>query len=319
MMRLFRAYAAAALAALLAASPLAVSAQRPALAVASRSAASTTAFGALHLAAASPLPAFGASRQAIPSPQQPPVLVNDFAGVFSAAQTDSLERVLVAFDDSTSNQICVVTVRTLAGLDVDDFALRLAQKWGIGTKQRQNGVLLLLKPRGFDNNYIDVTIQVGRGLEGAIPDAYASRIIRNIMGPYLRQDLYWPAVVRACDELKALAAGEIKEPRDSSDEDDAGLAVLAFLALFFAILVILILIAASKKGGGKNGGGSSGNSGGGRPPIWFGSGPFGSSGGGSGRGGFGGSSGGGFGGFGGGGFGGFGGGGFGGGGASGRF
>lgn len=287
MMRLFRAYAAAALAAL--------------------------------LAAASPLAAFGASSQAIPSPQQPPVLVNDFAGVFGAAQADSLERVLVAFDDSTSNQICVVTVTTLAGQDVDDFALRLAQKWGIGTKQRQNGVLLLLKPRGFDNNYIDITIQVGRGLEGAIPDAYASRIIRNIMGPYLRQDLYWPAVVRACDELKALAAGEIKEPRDSSDEDDAGLAVLAFLALLFAILVILILIAASKKGGGKNGGGSSGNSGGGRPPIWFGSGPFGSSGGGSGRGGFGGSSGGGFGGFGGGGFGGFGGGGFGGGGASGRF
>lgn len=156
------------------------------------------------------------SCEGIPDRPDPPRLVNDFAQVFSHEQVDSLENALVAFDNRTSNQICVVTVKTLAGMEVDDFGLQLAKKWGIGTREHNNGVLVLIKPRGFDNEYIDVTIQVGRGLEGAIPDAYASRIIRNIMGPYLKRDQYWPAVTKACDNLMGLASGEISKPRDEN-------------------------------------------------------------------------------------------------------
>ena len=148
----------------------------------------------------------------IPDPPNPPRLVNDFAGIFTSSQVDSLERVLVDFDNRTTNQICVVSVKTLAGQEVDEFGLKLANKWGIGTEKNQNGVLLLIKPRGRDNDYIDVTIQVGRGLEGAIPDAYAARIIRNIMGPYLTRDEYWTATVKACNELMGLATGEFGEP-----------------------------------------------------------------------------------------------------------
>ena len=152
----------------------------------------------------------------IPDQPNPPRLVNDFARVFTQEQVDSLEYALVGFDKRTSNQICVVTVKTLSGMEVDDFGIQLANKWGIGTKNHQNGVLLLMKPRGRDNNYIDVTIQVGRGLEGAIPDVYASRIIRRIMGPHLKRDNYWTATTKACNELMGLASGEISEPRSSS-------------------------------------------------------------------------------------------------------
>lgn len=148
----------------------------------------------------------------IPDPPNPARLVNDFAGIFTSGQADSLERVLVDYEHRTTHQICVVTVKTLGSLAVDDYGLALGNKWGIGTEKDQNGVLLLIKPRGRDNNYIDVTIQVGRGLEGSIPDAYASRIIRNIMGPYLKRDSYWPATVKACDELMGLASGEIDQP-----------------------------------------------------------------------------------------------------------
>lgn len=148
----------------------------------------------------------------IPERPDPPRLVNDFARILSAGQVDSLERVLVDFDNRTSNQICVVSVKTLGEMAVDEYGLRLANDWGIGSKERQNGVLLLIKPRGRSDNYIDVTIQVGRGLEGAIPDAYASRIIRNVMGPYLKRDQYWPAITKACENLMGLATGEIKEP-----------------------------------------------------------------------------------------------------------
>lgn len=186
----------------------------------------------------------------IPDPSDPPMLVNDFASAFTAAQRDSLETALVEFDDSTSNQICVVTVKDLQGMDAADYALALGRKWGVGSK-RNNGVIVLLKTR--EGSYVDVTIQVGRGLEGAIPDVYASRIIRNIMGPHLRNDEYWPAVSKACIELMALARGEISEPRDSAE--DSGEGAMVVLGVFFVIIFLLILLAASKDKNNRGGSG----------------------------------------------------------------
>ena len=259
----------------------------------------------LLVLAALAIPCRAASDDYIPSSPNPPRLVNDLASAFTQAQTDSLEAVLVDFDERTSNQICVVTVTTLHDQDVARYALSLANKWGIGSS-KNNGVRVLLKTR--EGGYVDVTIQVGRGLEGAIPDAYASRIIRNIMGPHLRQDEYWPAVSKACVELMALAEGEISEPRDGDDDDSGVMAALVVMAIFFLIVFILIIYAASKYD--NNNGGTGGFGG---PTITFGRGGTprstwsgGGFGGGSGWGG-------------GGGFGGFGGGSFGGGGASGRF
>ena len=254
---------------------------------------------AISLLAAVVLP-FAASA-VIPEKPVPERLVNDFAQVFTPSYRDSLERALVAFDDSTSNQILVVTVADLDGYAVSEYALRLANRWGVGSS-RNNGLVVLLKPRGIDG-YVDVTIQVGRGLEGAIPDVYASRIIRNIMGPHLSRNEYMPAVSKACAELQSLASGEISEPRDGDDDDEAIAAILAFLFIVFMIIIVLAVVEdRNKKGGGGHGFG-----GGPRGPIIISGGsPFlgGSS--------FGGGS------FGGG-FGGFGGGSFGGGGASGRF
>ncbi len=258
----------------------------------------------LFLSVALAIPCGAAIDDYIPANPQPPRLVNDFASAFTQYQADSLEMVLDDFDRRTSNQICVVTLTDPHDYDVVEFALRLANKWGIGSS-RNNGVLILLKTR--NGGYVDVTIQVGRGLEGAIPDAYASRIIRNIMGPHLRSDEYWPAVSKACTELMALAEGEISEPRDSEDDD---MVPLLIMAAFFLIAFLLILYAASKDDNHRGGGGFRG------PTIIFGPGSGSSHSNWTG-GGFGGGSGwgGGFGG----GFGGFGGGSFGGGGASGRF
>lgn len=258
----------------------------------------------LALLAALPLQAglFDSKKDNLPEPSDPPRLVNDFASVIPSFQRDSLEQVLVAFDDSTSNQICIVTMPTLDGREIVEYGTALGNKWGIGSK-RNNGVLILLKIRNPqlesdpDGSYVDVAILPGRGLEGAIPDAYAARIIRNIMGPYLREDDYVPALAKACAEVMALAAGEISEPRDGEEEEDG------WTMLMYVLLIIVVLIVLSRKrpsgGAGKN----SGSGGGFGGPIIFGGG--GSSSGGS----FGG----------GGGFGGFGGGSFGGGGARGRF
>lgn len=246
---------------------------------------------------------FDFKKDNLPNPSDPPRLVNDFAMVIPSARQDSLERVLVAFDDSTSNQICVVTMPSLGGREIVEYGTALGNKWGVGSK-RNNGVLILLKTRNPqleddpDGPYVDVAILPGRGLEGAIPDVYAARIIRNIMGPYLREDNYVPAIAKACAEVMALAAGEISEPRDGEGDEDGW---FLLICLVFIILVIILMFQKNSSGGSKGDSGSRGGFGG--PIIFWG-------GGGSGHG---------SGGFGGGGFGGFGGGSFGGGGASGRF
>lgn len=259
----------------------------------------------LLLVLASALPA-----AAIPPKPSPQRLVNDFAGLFTAGQVDELERKLVAFDDSTSNQITVVTVNDLEGRAAADYADRIGIEWGVGSKARNNGIVVLVKPKTPDSGG-QVTIQVGYGLEGAIPDIYASRIIRNDMIPHFQVNDYYGGVEQACETLMALASGEIAEPRSRDDEeDDVFESLLAMLILLFLMILVIKMI---HRSGGNHGGGN--GTGGRDRHIWVG--PIGGSPwGGSSRGGsWGGGLGGGFGG----GFGGFGGGSFGGGGASGSW
>ena len=232
-----------------------------------------------------------ATAQEFPERPRPARLVNDFAGILSASQRQTLESALVAYDDSTSTQIAVVTVPTLNDYDVADYAVQLGEKWGIGRKQKDNGLLLLVAP-----NERKVTIQVGYGLEGAIPDATAKTIISQRIIPYFKQNNYPGGIAAGVQGLMQAAAGEFKgEPRKRGD--DGG----GFPTFLVIIIIVIILISIFGKKGGGGGGSYSrrGYRGYGGGPIIFGGGGFG-----GGGGSFGGGGGGGFGGFGGGSFGG---------------
>jgi len=235
---------------------------------------------------------------ALASPVLPPatnLLVNDFAGVFTATQTRTLETRLEDFSDSTSNQICVVTVSDLQGYEASDFAQRLGQHWGVGSS-KDNGVLILLKPRTEAERYIDVFIATGYGIEGALPDALCKRIINNYMGPCLRQDPpdYYGAVEAAVSQIEPIMLGEYNEATGDDESDEFFEALIVFI---FIVLILLFLF--GPKGRRRHGGWSSGSSWGASSGSWGGSSGGFSSGGSS--------------------FGGFGGGSFGGGGAGGRF
>ena len=186
---------------------------------------------------------------AIPPRPEPPRLVNDFAGILSPAQRATLERKLTAFDDSTSNQITVVTVTDLEGYSASEYATRIGLEWKVGSEKFDNGLVLLIKPKTEDSGG-QVAISVGYGLEGAIPDAYAKRIIDNELIPHFRQNDYFGGTVAACDVLMKLASGEISEPR-SRDDDDAG-GVLAFF-LFLIFVIIVAAVAAGSNKGNNNG------------------------------------------------------------------
>jgi len=235
-------------------------------------------------------------------PATPNTLVNDYTQTLSASQVQELERKLVAFDDSTSTQIAVVVMKSTGQYDIADYGTRLAQRWGIGGKEHNNGILLLvaLGDRA-------VTIQTGYGVEGAVPDAIAYRIIENEIKPAFRQGDYFAGIDRATDALIAYTKGEYQA---SPKKGDGG---SAMGGLFLLVIIIIVIVAIFGRGGGRGGGRVMGGRGASDLLWWTLLSGMGR--GGRGGGGFGG----GFGGGGGGGFGGFGGGGFGGGGASGRW
>lgn len=239
----------------------------------------------------------------LPVPNPPRLLV-DKANILIPEQAEILENKLVAFDDSTSNQISVVIIPTLNGYPIEEYATKLFRSWGIGGKKNNNGVLLLIA--ASDKK---IKIEVGYGLEGAITDVQSKSIIENDLAPNFRQENYYRGIDQAINSLEKAAAGEYKVARDRSD-DSGGSAVV-----FFIILAIVIFIVIASKGG-KGGGGGVASRGGWSNiilPMILGSAMGRGSSGGFGGGGFGGGGGG----FGGGGFGGFGGGSSGGGGASG--
>ena len=228
-------------------------------------------------------------------PEKPNRLVNDYTNTLSQTEIDQLEQKLVAFDDSTSTQIAVVLIKSLEGYDVADYAVRLAEKWGIGGSKNNNGVLVLASIG--DRR---VTIQTGYGVEGALPDAITRRIIENEITPNFKTGNYFAGLDQGTSAIISYTKGEYKDARKKATN---GKGPSGFV-IFLIIMVIIFLI--SRKGGG---GGSQviGRRGAASPFWWMlmGSGMGRGSGGGfggfsGGGGGFGGGGGGGFGGFGGG-------------------
>lgn len=245
----------------------------------------------------------GLKSQDIPEPMVPYRLVNDFAGLFSAAETDALEQKLLAYHDSTSTQIYVVTVPDLGGYPASDYAFRLGEKWGIGQKSKNNGALILIKPK-LGNSRGQAFIATGYGLEARINDAYAGRIVRNEMIPRFAEEDYFGGVNAAVNTMIARLSGEFT----AEEEEEEGFPLIAIIILIMVFILFFVLF----QGGGDQHIDSDGHHRSGVPPLFF---PpiLGGSRGGGGYGGFGG------GGFGGGGFGGGGGGSFGGGGAGGSW
>ena len=123
-----------------------------------------------------------ASAQDLPAPVGK---VNDFAQVLEGSQRDTLETQLAELERATSAEVAVVTVRTLGGRSVEDYATALFNAWGIGKKDRDNGVLILVAMEDRA-----MRIEVGYGLEGVLPDGLAGSIIRQSFLPRFRDDDY---------------------------------------------------------------------------------------------------------------------------------
>jgi len=225
-----------------------------------------------------------------PARPKPPRLVNDLANLFSPEQTAALESKLVAYNDSTSTQIAVVTISDLAGYDIADFTDRVGEQWGVGKKGINNGLMILIKPKTSATDRGYVRISAGYGLEEKVTDAASSEIINQMMIPEFQKNNYYGGVDKAVNVLFGLCSGQFKADQVAKETDYSWVIILIVVLFIFFISFI-------RRNHYKNIGSS--GSGSGAPFIFF---PgFGGGGGGEG---FGGGDSGGFGGFGGGSFGG---------------
>jgi len=186
------------------------------------------------------------AQKAIPQ-SDPPSLVVDYANVLSPEQKTLLERKLTAVDDSSSNQIAVLIIPSLNDQSIEDVANATFRSWGIGDKKKNNGVLLLISI-----NDKKVRIEVGTGLEGAIPDVTTKDIIDNEILPNFKQGNYFGGIDGATNDLITAAIGEYKIQKEKGS---SGSGTNNFLIFFFMIAIVLIIIRNSRGGGGNGGGG----------------------------------------------------------------
>ena len=234
-----------------------------------------------------------AQNGSIPPRPNPPKLVNDFADILTPEQEHALEVKLVAYDDSTSNQIVILTTKTLNGLEAEQYATELGEKWGVGGAKFDNGIIVLVsKPDEGSDEKRSAFIAIGRGLEGAIPDLTAGHIYEDMV-PHLQGKDFYGAFDQATTSLIQAAAGEYKAPpgyrnRKKGSGTSISKIIIGIIVLFFIL---------SMFGGGNRGGGymsRRGYRGGLLGPTIFGGlgsgGGFGGGGGGGGFGGFGGGS-----------------------------
>lgn len=180
-----------------------------------------------------------AKGQQVPARPVPPTLVNDYTNTLTQDQKQTLEQKLIAFDDSTSTQIAVVIVETTGDYDVAEYAVTLGREWGIGGKQFNNGVLLLIAKKDRK-----LHIATGYGVEGALPDITSKHIIEDVITPNFKGDDYYRGIYLGTDAIMKAVKGEYTAPPRKKSRGSSR---------FPFIIIIVILFLLFSRGGGKGG------------------------------------------------------------------
>lgn len=170
--------------------------------------------------------------QEFPPVPNPPRLVNDYTNTLSQNEVSALEQKLVAYNDSTSTQISIVIISTLDGYPIDDYAIQLAEKWGIGRKGKDNGVLIFIAK---DDRKI--FIPVGYGMEGVLTDGLVKRIIETEIKPEFKAGNYYRGLDKATDTMFKLASGEYTAEDLKPNPVPVLFTILGILFIFILIII----------------------------------------------------------------------------------
>jgi len=160
--------------------------------------------------------------------------VNDWADLLSSTQERQLEQALRQFEDQTSNQIIVATFPALQGENLEDVSMRMLETWQPGQQGRDNGIILSIFKAERK-----IRIEVGYGLEGALPDITAGQIIRNDMTPYFKQGRWYDGIVSGLQGIVQATQGEYKG--NGGGRTQRKQANRSPLGLLFPIIIFLLI------------------------------------------------------------------------------
>lgn len=205
--------------------------------------------------------------------------VVDEANLLPAAQQEQLTQTLADFEQATSIQLVVVTLKSTPPVAIEDFGYQLGRHWGIGEKGKNNGILLIVDPTSHQ-----LRIEVGYGLEGALTDAQSKMIIEQVIVPRFKQGDYASGIVAGASAIMQTVKGEgtPKPAGATTANQDGGISFATFLIFLFLFmflrgfgrsrrsgwvtpLLLGSMLSSSNRydGGGWGGGGGGGFSGGG--------------------------------------------------------
>lgn len=192
-------------------------------------------------------------------PEKPTGFVNDQASILG--DTTELERSLANFETETSNEVAVLTIPSTGEVTIEEYAVTLFEKWGIGKRENDNGVLLLVALEDRE-----MRIEVGYGLEGALPDATAKSIITNEITPAFQDGRYADGVELGVNSIIAATEGEYTPTESSGGGGEvAGFIGFGIFVIVFIIIIISSIISSKNGGGGRRSDSSSSSS----NSTWF--------------------------------------------------
>lgn len=166
--------------------------------------------------------------------------ITDQAGLLSPEEKADIERSLADLEQTSTDQIAVVTVKSLDGYAIEDYGIGLARKWGIGQKGKDNGILLIVAP-----NDRKVRIEVGRRLEPYMTDTMSALIIQNAILPKFRRGDYAGGIKDAVRDIKTVVLGdpeEVKRRAQGGRTPENDPTVMIHLLVFFLIVALIIWI-----------------------------------------------------------------------------
>lgn len=164
---------------------------------------------------------------------QPTGYVNDFGQILSTSFRQELETDLQDFEKETTAEIAVVTIDSLKGSSIEDYAVRLFEDWKIGKKEKDNGLLILIAKEERK-----IRIEVGYGLEPVITDGRAGKIIREKMTPVFKKSDYDGGVRQAIEEIKTyIRSGQ--PPAGTEVVQEKAKNIFPLLILIFIIFIYI--------------------------------------------------------------------------------
>jgi len=166
--------------------------------------------------------------------------VNDYAGILGEWKPQ-IEELITSIEKETTAEIAIVTIDSLEGRALEEYTLEIAQTWGVGKEDTDNGLLLLISLK--DKKY---RFETGYGLEGTLPDAKTGRIGRQILTPYFQQGRYGQGVYEALQEIKGLLANDPSIVSKYDEKQDPLQEYAGFFVMGYALILLITLITTEK-------------------------------------------------------------------------